>query len=98
MFEGNPKHGTKDRPGSNRAPKDGQAALDNSAQVKPTSPRRIGVDRTHDEIVVLDRTTEGRFHGHVRIWEELTDQQRAALVRNNLTDRRGNIIKTEDKT
>ena len=33
------------------APKDGQAALDNSVQIKPTSPRRIGASR--GELVIL---------------------------------------------
>jgi hypothetical protein len=95
MFEGSPKHGKADRGQVNRAPSDGQTALDHSVQVKRTAPRRIGVDAAHCEIVVLDQTSPGKFHGHVRTWDQLTDRQRDTLVRNKLTDKRGNIIKSE---
>ena len=92
MFEGSPKH-EKRKNEISRAPRDGQAALDNSVQVKHTSPRRVGVDAVHGEIVILDQTSKGKYHGHVRSWDQLTDQQRNALIRSHLTDQRGNIIK-----
>jgi len=95
VFEGSPKHGESDRAQASRRPKDGQAALDRSVQVKPTSPRRVGVDPANGEIVVLDQTSPGTFHGHVRSWDQLTDAQRNALVKNKLTDKRGNIIEPE---
>jgi hypothetical protein len=78
---------------SPQARKTGQAALDGSVQVKDTSPRRVGVDAANGQIVILDQTQEGIFHGHVRAWSELTQQQRNALINANLTDKRGNIIK-----
>jgi hypothetical protein len=97
-FEGSPKHREGDTPESSRAPKDGQAALANSVQVKTTSPRRVGIDAENREIVVLDQTVEGVFHGHVRSWDELTDHQRNALIRAGLTDKRGNIMEPEDRS
>ena len=69
-FEPSPKHGTSARNTSkgvaSRGPTDGQHALDNSIQVKSTSPRRVGVDKANGEITVFDRTSDGVFHGHVR--------------------------------
>lgn len=77
------KHGTRtvdSARGANSAePTNGQAALDNSVQIKPTSPRRVGYDSENDEIVILDQTgtepcgcgdeedgVNNIFHGHVR--------------------------------
>lgn len=75
------KHGTKDVGDVSKAPKDGQKALDNSVQIKPTSDRRVGVDSTNGEVVVLDKhqtTGSGNnqtehFHGHVQ--STITDQK-----------------------
>ena len=92
MFEPSPKHGPEARGDASAGPKDGQTALDNSVQVKGTSPRRVGVDGQNGEIVVLDQTSHGKFHGHVRGWGDLTDQQRNALIKQGLTDKRGKII------
>jgi hypothetical protein len=97
VFEPNPKHGLTERGDVGAAPTNGQSALDDSVQVKGTSPRRVGVDRLNREIVVLDEHTPGKFHGHVREWEKLTDEMRNALIRSRLTDRRGNILPQEPK-
>jgi RHS repeat-associated protein len=91
-YEASPKHGPTDQGDVSRGPKDGQTALDNSVQVKNTAPRRVGVDAANGEIVVLDQTSAGKFHGHVRSWNDLTDQQRNTLIKNGLADKRGNII------
>jgi hypothetical protein len=96
-FEGSPKHGGTGKREIGRAPKDGQTALENSVQVRATSPRRVGVDAANSEIVVLDQTSEHIFHGHVRSWDQLTDLQRNALIRSKLTDKRGDIIKSEGR-
>jgi hypothetical protein len=74
VFEQSLKHGGSERREAGRGPKNGQSALDNSVQVKPMSPRRVGVDAANAEIVVLDQTSEDTFQGHVRSWEQLTDQ------------------------
>ncbi|MFJ9901012.1 hypothetical protein ACIQPR_47675 [Streptomyces sp. NPDC091280] len=82
IFEAGGKHGSEARSssrGENSAePADGQGALNNSVQIKPTSPRRVGIDRTNGDTVILDRTgevpcgctvedgTNEIFHGHVR--------------------------------
>jgi len=93
LFEDNPKHGAQSRGTpkgvSSKAPLNGQAALDNSVQVKSTSPRRVGVDKDNNEIVVLDEHLAGRFHGHVRPWNELTMAMKNALTNAGLTDRQG---------
>lgn len=94
-FEPSSKHGTSDKGNISQGPKDGQAALDNSVQVKGTSPRRVGVDAANGQIVVLDQTSKGKFHGHVRSWDQLTDQMRNSLIKNKMTDRHGNMLSQE---
>jgi len=60
--------------------------------------RRVVVDVTNKQIVVLDQTqgaTEesgATFHGHVRSWNQLTSQQQNALKNAGLVDKKGNII------
>jgi hypothetical protein len=71
------------------APTNGQATLDRSVQVKPTSPRRVGVDPSTGEIVVFDRTQGNVYHGHVRSWDGLTRQMQNALIKSGQTNRRG---------
>jgi len=56
------------------------------------APRRVGVDKKSGEIVVLDQTQKGEFHGHVRSWQDLTQQARNALIKAKLTDKKGNIL------
>ena len=94
-YEPNPKHGAQSHSTakgiSSRAPTDGQTALDNSVQIKQTSPRRIGVDPSNGEIVVLDQHLPDRFHGHVRNWDELTQAMQNALRGAGLVDKQGNI-------
>ena len=78
VYEPNPKHGTSSYSSSHGEvspePTNGQAALNNSVQVKPTSSRRVGVDIQNREFVVLDEThpDQNIFHGHVRSWSDLT--------------------------
>lgn len=97
-YEPSPKHGTSTRRTptgkSNPAPKDGQVALNHSVQIKPTSPRRIGIDPKNKEIVVFDETPPGKgvYHGHVRTWDELTHEMQNALRAAGLVDARGNIL------
>ncbi len=76
------------------APRNGQAALDRSVQVKPTPTHRVDVDPANQEIVVFDETYPGQqaFHGHVRSWSELRPEVQAALRRAGLFDARGRII------
>jgi hypothetical protein len=80
IYEAGGKHKGTERASSRGAnsaePSNGQAALDNSAQIKPTAPRRVGM--SDGQTVILDRTREVPcgctreggvneiFHGHVR--------------------------------
>lgn len=96
-YEESPKHGGFSRGGPkgeiSQRPADGQTALNNSGRIKPTSPRRVGVDPKNNEFVVLDETRQGLFHGHVRSWKDLTDQMRGVLVKMKHADWRGNILR-----
>lgn len=89
-YEKSPKHGTN-KGNVSAAPRNGQNALDNSVQVKETSPRRIGVDYETREFVVFDQPSPGKFHGHVRTWQQLTQEMRNALVKTGLVSPNGKI-------
>ncbi|EUJ23391.1 hypothetical protein PGRAN_08519 [Listeria grandensis FSL F6-0971] len=90
-FENAPYHGKADNGKKNKAPTEGQQALDNSVSVSEgTTTRRIGVSK--GEIVVLDETTKGVFHGHVRSIDELTPKMRSALQKAGLINKKGKII------
>ncbi|GKS88662.1 hypothetical protein AVTE2539_04875 [Acidovorax sp. SUPP2539] len=97
VYEDAPYHGTTDNSVKSRAPTNGQAALNNPVQVKPTSPRRVGVDVVNKEIVVIDRTqvnVDGseKYHGHVRPYGDLHVDQQNALKKAKKIDKKGNII------
>ncbi|VEF15490.1 S-type pyocin domain-containing protein [Stutzerimonas stutzeri] len=91
-FEPAAYHGKRDNTVKSKGPENGQEALDNSVQVKPTSPRRIGVDPQTKEIVVFDRTGGDIYHGHVRPWEKLHQDMKNALIKSGKTDAKGNIL------
>jgi hypothetical protein len=91
-FEPAPYHGKADNTVKSRGPANGQIALDNSVQVKPNSPRRVGVDHQNGEFVVLDRTQNETYHGHVRAWADLHPDMQQALVMSGQVDKRGNLI------
>ncbi|EXF93630.1 toxin [Pseudomonas fluorescens HK44] len=84
-------HGKTDNPVKSKGPVNGQEALDNSVQVKPTSPRRIGVDPGTKEFVVFDRTGGDVYHGHVRSWDKLHQDMKNALIKAGTVDNKGNI-------
>jgi hypothetical protein len=92
-FEPAPYHGKADNAVKSRGPTNGQIALDNSVQVKPSSPRRVGVDRQTGEFVVLDRTQKQNetYHGHVRAWAELHPDMQRALIDSGQVDKSGNL-------
>ena len=76
----------------------GQAALDNSVQVKSTSSQRVGVDKTNNEIVVLNQTqtfNDGstEYHGYVKNWQDLYTDQKNALKKAGLVNSKGKIKK-----
>jgi hypothetical protein len=43
------------------------------------------------EFVVLDKTSDGLYHGHVRSWGELDQKMQAILRKAGLVDKKGNI-------
>ena len=52
-----PYHGKTGNSTKSKAPKDGQAALDDSLPLGENTDRRVGI--SEGEIVVLDKTSEG---------------------------------------
>jgi hypothetical protein len=93
QYEPAPYHGTTNNPVKNKAPAYGQDALDMSIQIKDTSTRRIGIDYKTDEFVVFDNTIKNTYHGHVRTWNELTQEMKNTLIKNGVTDKKGKVIK-----
>ena len=88
-----PYHGTTGNSIKSARPTDGQKVLNNSLQIKPTSERRIGVDKDTGEFVVFDETLNGEFHGHTRSWNELTTDMKNVLIKSGQVKRNGKIIK-----
>ncbi len=91
-FDAASYHGKADTPVKSKGPANGQETLENSIQVKPTSPRRIGVDPDTSEFVVFDRTGGDVYHGHVRPWDKLHQDMKNALIKAKKTDNKGNIL------
>lgn len=92
-YEAAPYHGTTNNVVKNKAPSFGQEALDLSIQIKETSTRRIGIDYKNQEFVVFDNTIANTYHGHVRSWQELTQEMKNSLIKNGIVDKKGQIIK-----
>jgi len=86
--------------GKSAAPKNGQKALDSSTPIpkegdsKNDSKRRIGV--SDGEIVVLNETQPGEWHGHVRQWNELRQEMRNVLKKQGWATNKGKIIKSSN--
>ena len=91
-YEAAPYHGKDDNTVNSRAPINGQDALDTSIQVKPTSPRRVGIDYDSKEFVVFDKTLDANYHDHVRSWKDLHPDMQKALQQSGVADRKGNIL------
>ncbi|VVM70599.1 hypothetical protein PS662_01780 [Pseudomonas fluorescens] len=91
-FDAASYHGKTDTPVKSKGPENGQEALDNSVQVKPTSERRIGIDSKTNEFVVFDHTGGDDYHGHVRAWNKLHQDMKNALIKAKITDTKGNIL------
>ncbi len=72
-------------------PLNGQKALDNSFEVPDKEKIRIAL--SDDQFVVLTRTLEGLYHGHVRAWRELTQDMRNVLINQGLVKDTGKIIR-----
>ena len=88
-FENAPYHGKTNNSVKNKAPIDGQAALNNSLKIGEDTTRRVGI--SENEFVVLDETSEGLYHGHVRTWDELTPKMQSILRKEELVTKKGKI-------
>jgi len=69
--------------------------LNNSFQVTSGSSRRAGV--SHGQIVILNETLPGEFHGHVPTWEYICSKPhmrelKNELIRRKLVNKRGKIL------
>ena len=84
-------HGKTNNSVKNKAPNNGQEALDNSVSIGKNTTRRVGI--SDGEIVVFDETTKGVFHGHVRSWSDLSEPMKAALKKAGMVTKKGKIIK-----
>ncbi len=97
-YESNPKHPKWTKDGqtgvrASKAPKNGQEALDNSLQISDNSSRRVGIDYQTGEIVIFQSHTPGKYHAHVRTWDQLDTSMQKTLVDAGMTDRRGKILR-----
>lgn len=94
-YEDAPYHHENSAGAKSPSPIDGQAALNNSVRIKETSPHRVGV--SNNQIVILNQTLQGLYHGHVRSWEEIVRSPsmisiKNALIESGLVDKFGRIL------
>ncbi len=74
-------------------PTDGQKALDTSLLVEGVKEPRVSILK--GEFVVLYKTQEGLYHGHVRAWKELTKDMQKALKNEKFVNHNGKILKED---
>ncbi len=90
-FEKSPKHGTEQRGKAAPEPLNAQETLELSVQIKETSSRRVAYNPSTGQFAVFDETHNGTgiYHGHVRSWDELTQDMQNSLVNSGVVDRKG---------
>ena len=92
-YEDAPYHSKKGNSVKSKRPENGLNSLDESIEVNPpNSRRRIAIDPHTKEFVVIDRTSEGTYHAHVRPWSGLRQEMKNALIRAGKTNRKGKIL------
>ena len=89
VYEDAGYHHPNSQGAKSKSPKNGQKALNNSVEVEDSSGR-VGV--SDGEFVVLKETSPGKYHGHVRNWEELTGDMQEALKKYKLASPKGKIL------
>ncbi len=74
------------------APINGQAALNNSFEIKNLPKQRVGI--SENQIVILKKTAEEKYHGYVPTWEYIRKNQNIynTLIENNLVNKKGRIL------
>lgn len=78
------------------APNDGQRGLDNSIQIEESNQRRLGV--SNGQIVILSKSSNGLYHGHVITLEELQSVEHLngifeKMLKAGLLDGKGRTLK-----
>lgn len=63
--------------------------MDNSLSIGENTDRRIGI--SEGEFVVLDKTQEGEYHGHVREWNQLSENMKNVLRKSGKVNKKGKI-------
>lgn len=49
------------------------------------------MDYDTKEFNVFDEHSEGKFHGHVRTWNELSQEMKNILLKHNIVTKKGKI-------
>lgn len=91
-YEDAPYHSKKGNSVKSKKPTNGLDALNDSVLVKPGEPRQIGIDPHTKEFVIVDKSTDDTFHGHVRSWSALNQHMKNALIRAGKTNRKGRVL------
>ncbi|MFN8510689.1 MAG: hypothetical protein U0Z75_09095 [Deinococcaceae bacterium] len=94
-MESSPKHHQNSRGGfASTPPTNAQETLKGSILIKPTTSRRVGVDKRTGEFAVFDETHNGSgiYHGHIRKWEDLTQEMKNALLNSGVVNKKGKIL------
>jgi RHS repeat-associated protein len=96
-WEPSPKHGPTQRGRAAPEPADPEGSLQRSVPLGPNTTRRVSADPANKEFSIFDETHPGTgiYHGHARSWDQLNQQQKNALIRGGLADRKGRILVQE---
>ncbi|WP_202067749.1 hypothetical protein [Enterococcus sp. BWB1-3] len=94
LYEDAPYHTNVGNSVKSKKPIDGQHALDNSVPISSNTDRRVAI--SNGEIVIIDQTLPGLYHGHVEEWDEVNEKVKGLLRKLGWVNKKGKIIKKED--
>lgn len=94
-FESSAKHHENSSGYISKPPTNPQKTLESSVQISDNTTRRVGYDPINNEFAVFDETypRSGIYHGHVRLWEQLSQDMKNILVKAGVVNQKGKPIK-----
>ena len=91
-YEDAPYHHKNSKGIKSPSPDDGLEKLKHSMRVKQTSDQRIFADKAKNEFVVFMRHESNKYHGHVKKWVELTQEQKNVLINARVVKPNGKFL------
>ena len=97
-YEPNPKHPPAGSVAAGERtvtpePMNPQESLDISVPFSSNSPSGVAVDPKSGEFIVFEPSAPGRYHGYAVTWDQLSQQQKNALIRTGQVNVKGKIVR-----